>query len=264
MAGLSTILMKPDKLLNKKVEALQAKALLGGLQNKVDPSKVMSSLMSQSKTVKEAFERQSQLSKAFSLGYMALTSTGDIYEEALESGYDRRTAGFSSLLAASGQYGIMMNNRMATWFLDKTTGYNVDVSKGELRKALVPQMKKINDVMTNSGLSKTVKRSRLADITMSFKNSLRNNFSSVALTTNAIGNNMLTEGFEEVSEELVMDATKGIVDVLSYLGITKNQGSFRTVEKFSTGEAFQNYLTNFVGGLIGGGLFELERTKISP
>ena len=30
----------------QKVEALQAKALLGGLQNKVDPSRVMSSLMS--------------------------------------------------------------------------------------------------------------------------------------------------------------------------------------------------------------------------
>ena len=70
------------------------------------------------------------MSKAFSLGYMALTSTGDIYEEALKSGYDRRTAGFSSLLAASGQYGIMMNNRMATWFLIKLLAIMFDVARG--------------------------------------------------------------------------------------------------------------------------------------
>jgi hypothetical protein len=45
---------------------------------------------------------------------MALTSTGQIYGEALDAGYDRRVAGFASLAAAAGQYGIMMNNAMGT------------------------------------------------------------------------------------------------------------------------------------------------------
>lgn len=58
--------------------------------------------------------KQSKLAKSLSLGYMALTSTADIYNEALAGGYDRRTAGIAALMAASGQYAIMNNNRMST------------------------------------------------------------------------------------------------------------------------------------------------------
>ena len=36
---------------------------------------------------------------------MALTSTGDVYGEAIESGYDRDCRFCSLLLTASGQYG---------------------------------------------------------------------------------------------------------------------------------------------------------------
>ena len=37
--------------------------------------------------------------------------------------------------------------------------------------------------------------------------------------------NAMIEGVEEVTEQAVLDATKGIVDVMSYLGLTKKQGS---------------------------------------
>ena len=43
---------------------------------------------------------------------MALDTTSSIYGEALQSGYDRRTAGFAALASAVGQYGVMTNNRM--------------------------------------------------------------------------------------------------------------------------------------------------------
>jgi hypothetical protein len=43
---------------------------------------------------------------------MALTTTGEVYGDAIAGGYSRRTAGVATLLAAGGQYGIMMNNPM--------------------------------------------------------------------------------------------------------------------------------------------------------
>jgi hypothetical protein len=55
-----------------------------------------------------------------------------------------------------------------------------------------------------------------------------------------------------------------MIDVMNYLGLTKGKGDFRSLEKYTSGEAFQEYLANFVGGVLGGGLFELERSKISP
>lgn len=64
--------------------------------------------------MKELREQQSHMAKAFNLGYMAMVTSADIYGEAIEGGYDRRTAGFATLAATAGQYGIMMNNEMGS------------------------------------------------------------------------------------------------------------------------------------------------------
>ena len=262
MASLSTMLMRPDKMLHIKRNELMAEAAKMSIANGVNPNRAVQMILQQSPELKKAYALQSKLSKAFSLGYMALTSTGDIYGEAIESGYDRRTAGFAALLAASGQYGIMMNNPMSDWFLDETTGYHVNVSRGAMRKALIPYLDDFQKVLTDSKLSTAVKRNKLAELAMSAKKSMHNWFSSGG--TNAIFRNMLTEGMEEVTEEVVLDATKGIVEVMGYLGLTKDKGTFRTIERYTSGEAFQEYLANFVGGLLGGGLFEIERSKLGP
>ena len=70
----------------------------------------------------------------------------------------------------------MMNNRMGDWFLDKTTGYNVNVNKALMRKSIVPYLKEIDDIITNSGLSIEMKRARLAAVSSGFKKGLNNVF----------------------------------------------------------------------------------------
>lgn len=62
----------------------------------------------------------------------------------------------------------------------------------------------------------------------------------------------------------MMDLSMAIVDVMSYLGLTKERGSFDTLERFADGSAFQNYLANFVGGLLGGTMFEFENKVMTP
>ena len=268
MASLSKFLVRPNKLLDKRTMELQSKAVAAAAsaskKHGIDFNTALQKVAKELPEIQEAFQKQSQMSKAFSLGYMALTSTSDVYGTAIESGFDRRTAGFASLLTASGQYGIMMNNRMGDWFLDKTTGYNVNVNKALMRKSIVPYLKEIDDIITDSGLSTEIKRARLAAVTSGFKKGLNNVFKNPAVLGESLFKNALIEGVEEVTEQVVQDVSMGIVDVLSYLGLTKEKGSFKTVEKYTSGEAFQEYLANFVGGVLGGGLFELERTKISP
>ena len=44
--------------------------------------------------LERVLEQQNKLAKSLSLGYMALTQSSSIYGEAIQGGYDRRTAGW--------------------------------------------------------------------------------------------------------------------------------------------------------------------------
>jgi hypothetical protein len=55
-----------------------------------------------------------------------------------------------------------------------------------------------------------------------------------------------------------MDATKGVFDTLSAIGIGKNAGtaSFGGWDNVFSAEGAQRYLMSFIGGAVGGTLFE--------
>ena len=268
MAGLSKYLMRPNKLLDTRAAQLQAtlshKAKAVADISGVDTSKALETAVRNLPELQKAFAKQSALSKGLSLGYMALSSTSEIYGEALAGGFDRRSAGFASLLAAGGQYGLMMNNRMGDWFLDKTTGYTTETNKALMKKSVQPWLKEINDIFTDSKLTKEGQKVALAGIVRKFSTGSKSFFKGPSVLGEAMLKNAAIEGVEEVTEELVQDMSKGVLDVMSYLGLTKKKGSFQTLERFQTGEFFEDYLANFVGGVLGGGLFELEATRISP
>lgn len=211
--------------------------------------------------------KQSGLAKSLSLGYMALTSTADIYHEALAGGYDRRTAGIAALLAAGGQYSIMMKNRMSSWFLDDAVGFNIETNKAGMRKVVTPFFSEIQkDVAAfevNKEVGKKSLASTIANVKKAIKNIMVEPISSSELTER-LYKNAIVEGVEEVTEQMVLDATKGIVDTMNWLGLTAKQGSFNTIQNVFSGKGLENYLLNFVGGILGGGLFELNRIKIDP
>jgi hypothetical protein len=87
--------------------------------------------------IAKAWEERSKLAKQLSLGYMSLISAADVYNDALKGGYDKRTAGLSALMSAGALYGVMnlnATNSLGTWFLDKTVGYNPEVTKAPIIK----------------------------------------------------------------------------------------------------------------------------------
>lgn len=207
-------------------------------------------------------KEQGALAKSLSLGYMAITSTSDIYGQAIEGGYDRRTAGFAALASAAGQYGIMMNNRMGDWFLDKSTGYSLETNKALIRKAVRPLMDEVQIATKEFEQNAVAGKIKLAGVFAKIKNNFEDVFLTPSVVGEAMWKNSIVEGVEEVTEQIVQDTTKGIIDTMSWLGLTKNQGSFGGTDVVFSKAGWENYLSNFVGGILGGAMFEFNRSVL--
>lgn len=269
-ASLSKNFVNAEKLIDPKTKELATKVnseiMTDFLKSKISKSAaddLVKAAMKKIPELESVIERQGKLAKSLSLGYMALTSTADVYGEAINSGYDRRTAGIAGLFTAAGQYGIMMTNKMGDWFLDKATGYDKNVNKVLMRESIKPWLDDIQKVF-DSGKNITEQKKALGGIFSKFKYGIND----IMTTPRAIGEQMwknaLVEGVEEVTEQAVQDATEGVIDVLSSLGLTKKKGSFGIAEKLTSSKGVEDYLANFVGGFIGGSLFEFERTTLTP
>ena len=213
--------------------------------------------------------KQSRLAKDLSLGYMAISQAAPVYNEAIEGGYDRRTASFAALAAMVGQYAIM-NNNIGTWILDDSVGYSSGEVSIKVKKA-IQDIYKSDDVKTAMSLfedvsTKTQGKQLLGKKFLDFKNKISDLFEPIdhGFSMPNLVRASVIEGSEEVLEEVVIDMTKGITDLLSELGGTKKKGSFGGFNNVFSEQGYQRYLANAIGGAIGGPMFELERSVITP
>lgn len=219
--------------------------------------------------IKAAIESQSRLSKNLSLGYMALTSSADVYSDAIQSGYDRRMAGLAGVIATAGQYAIMMNNRMGDWFLDATTGYKENISRNALKQALRPYYDLIGEGVDKIGKEVTTegKMKVLSNIYNTVYNKgIKNFWNIIKDGGEEFWKRSIIEGVEEMTEEAVMDMTKGAFDFMSWLGIGKNSdtASFGGFENVFSMSGLERYLMNAVGGAVGGALFTFQQNIGEP
>ena len=256
------------KKLSSKTEEIMTKAAYSGfIGSKKEAEDIAKSAMLKSVAKNAEDSSRSKLAKALNLGYMAMTQSADVYAEAIDAGYDRRVAGFTALLAAGGQYALMSNNPMGDWFLDKTVGYSEGTNKAAIRKLVNTELKDVQEAMKNFDIDQEVGKRQLGGIFKRFKNKV-DNFILMPLSESSVaeelGKRAVVEGLEEVSEQAAIDAAKGIVDTFSYLGLTGKQGSFGGFSNVFSKAGLENYIANFVGGMIGGPMFELERSVISP
>lgn len=271
-ASLAKIIKSPrTAIFDKKIaelteganqEFIKSAMAASGKLDEVGLKAAHANIMAKIPGLKELYEEQSHMAKALNLGYMALVTTGDIYGEALSKGYDRRTAGFAALGAAAGQYGIMMNNRMGDWFLDKTTGYTIETNKALMRKSVKEFLTPIQEAFKVK--NPTASKAALGNIFGKMKASMYDVFTSPSELGENLFKHSIIEGVEEVTEQVVLDATKGIIDTMSYLGLTKKEGSFGGFSNVFSQAGMENYLANLIGGMIGGPMFEFNNTKIEP
>jgi hypothetical protein len=101
----------------------------------------------QAPEIQQLIKSTQRLSKNLSIGYMAITSATDVYEDAVKGGYDRRVAGIAAISSILGQYLLMSNNKLGDWFLDTAVGYNEVASRSVISKALKPLVKEVDDAI---------------------------------------------------------------------------------------------------------------------
>jgi len=63
---------------------------------------------------------------------------------------------------------------------------------------------------------------------------------------------------EEMTEEAVLDATKGVFDFMSWAGIGNPNASFGIAQDFTSGSFLERYIQSAFGGFVGGALFEFQ------
>jgi hypothetical protein len=198
---------------------------------------------------------------------MGLTQAADVYNEALLGGYDKRTAGIASLASAGAMYGIMNINAMGglgTWFLDKTVGYNSEVVRKPIAKVAKSSFKELEKAVQEVVANPTSKMP-IANWLSKFKVGVANVLDDTfRLGAEGITKAMITEGIEEVTEEAVQDAVKGIIDTLSWAGFTQKKGSFGGWDNVFSKEGAARYLQTLVGGAIGGAVFDVQDRYITP
>lgn len=216
--------------------------------------------------VQAAIKAQSALSKALSTGYMALTSTSDVYNEALNGGYDRRMAGLAGLAAAAGQYAIMGTTGLGDWFLNKNVGYSEHANRQVLLKALRPYYDDVKAAVDKleSAASSTEKQKILGGVFNKIGRAVKKAWHNFESDGAMYWKNAVTESIEEVTEEAVLDATKAVFDFLTWAGIGNPNASFGVAQDFTSGSFLERYIQSAFGGFVGGALFEFQQKKVDP
>lgn len=198
--------------------------------------------------------KQSELAQKLSLGYMALTSATDVYNQSREAGYSDEASGLISLASMGALYGIMRFNESArgigTWMLDKTTGYSQEVNSKGIFKAFKPIFDEINN--SYQAAIQTGKKDKLILSLRKFMQKAK--YQSFGLWSGAI-----VEGTEEVTEEAIQDVVKAMADASVAMGLIQNEGkTFGGFSNVFSKEGLDRYLSTFVGGAIGGAIFDLQ------
>jgi hypothetical protein len=152
---------------------------------------------------------------------MSLISTADMYNETLKAGYDKDTAGWAALMSAAGMFGIMNFNETArgigTWMLDKTTGFQKEAERGVIHKLIRERM---DNIAANVKQMKGGNKQAMVDVWTDIRKSTRKKLHDIfVIGGEEYWKGMLVEGVEEVTEEMIQDSIKGIIDAMASTGI---------------------------------------------
>ena len=233
--------------------------------------------------------RNSKIGQQIALGYMATTSAQDTYSSYIEAGANEELAGIASLATMGAFYGLMSQDYWkshmfgGSWLDENATMYRRTMqewSKEQAAKlnALNPNpapakwYKSVYDKVTdflknnktlNSAKSKAaslVKKSGETTEQATTQTAKQANKSFLSSASDYLRTG-LNEGIEETMEEATTDLIKGLSMGLEALGVdvTKDEGKLDF--GFSAQDFLSRYTSAFIGGTIGGMVFEGLKKK---
>ena len=203
--------------------------------------------------VTKAVTRNNLYGKTLSTLYMAGTSTMDVFNDALDAGYDRRTAAFTAALAMGATFGMMNKYEIGQVAL-QGMGFNEErhALKAAVNGFLKEAKEELSDVVTNKKLSLKTFKGLMGKL-----NDIYDKAGRTIAKGGYIGS-ALGEGIEEVTEEAIMDVSKEITDAINYMFDVNPDAEF----KFTESNPYERYLMSAIGGAIGGAIFRgLNRTS---
>lgn len=201
--------------------------------------------------------------------YMATTSAEDVYGDYKLAGVSDRFAGIGALATMGAFFGFMNNEYFKTYLFSDPT-----LELPELRKALKAQAKVSGEAFMNTvkqnakdeGVKLAEKEAQRLTISEGTK-WYNKTYNAVAGIINKIPKGFFSdnpyivrgfnEGLEEVMEEGATDLIKGMTLGLKELGFNVKEDSAEDVDfGFSMQDFLTRYATSFVGGAMGGAVFE--------
>ena len=224
----------------------------------------------------------SKIGQRLSLGYMAATSATDTYSTFKEAGADEATAGVATLAYMAGLYGLMNINYFKdmlftnTWLdediaMRDTIGqlvkettiepfevYNATISKPlttlEKRLAHTRLYKAIQERVAPTW-KKWIENAKVARPTIQQLNNAEGGISA-GMRASMYLSRAMNEGIEETMEEGLTDIMKAVTIGLDALGVKVTKDDKQLDFGLTLQDMMSRYAASFVGGAIGGAVFE--------
>lgn len=201
--------------------------------------------------INKASIRNNFLGRFMANFYMSGTSTMDVYNDALDAGYDRRTAAITAGIAMGATTWMIQSTEIGQKALE---GLGFGSERATIRNAgkkFIEENRDLLHYVANNPSDKAAFNSVLRKGINTFKKikePIDNIISSSGVVSNAVA-----EGIEEMSEEAIMDMSKAITDAFTGITGTQKEGSF----DFLASNPLERYLMAGFGGAIGGAIFKV-------
>ena len=193
------------------------------------------------KALMDKLEGAQKLGSKLSMAYMTGITTAGAYGEAKEAGASDIEAGFFTLGYTLAEFALL-NSDLGKWILPEL--------KSDKRhwQAIVRKLQDDTKMMSKDTPSDKLKwYQKLFNIGKQvYHNDLGSN-PVLGETFGSVLSNMLSEGVEETSEELLADLSKALFTAAYQLG-----GSETDLHAFEN--VFDRYAMSFIGGTVGGGI----------
>ena len=214
-----------------------------------------------------------KVSTALSVGYMALTSAEETYNTFKQAGASDRMAGIGFLLTSAAYYKLMDNDYYKQWLFKNTDLVTNPEMQYTVRSVAKEAADTLNKKIGTNAISETGKKAAEMEVAKNFWTKLKGlkKFTNkvpkgnaypttgekVNLTLHAYANHAMNEGLEEFMEEGVIDIVKGISEGAEALGLKVTDKDHEKLNfGWSVSEMLNRYVSSFVGGALGGAVFE--------
>ena len=206
---------------------------------------------------------QTKGARALSSLYMSATQATQMYEDAKRAGLDQQNASGLYLGTLAGFFGLAQYTEIGHWALDgiglddAAKGLQAAVKKesGDFAESLMKAGESAGIDALSSGSKNVGKFASAFSAGKEFSKKIFKKFKNGSIDN--VLEAAAAEGIEEVSEEAMQDAFKGVYNTLNDLGL-QNKGKKDAQFTFSSDDVFNRYTMSFLGGALGGAIFKLK------